>query len=74
MNRTVRDATVKADHSATYADLEAQVRAFLAAGNVAKHLRALRWRTPFQTVCDAWASDPQPFRLDPHPLIPEPNI
>jgi len=71
--RTVKDATVKASHYATHADLEAHVRAFLAAYTFAKHLKTLRWRPPFQAVCDAWATDPQPFRLDPHHLIPEPN-
>ena len=39
MVRTVKDATVKAYHYATHADLEAHVRAFLAAYNFAKHLR-----------------------------------
>jgi hypothetical protein len=73
LNRTVKDATVKAYHYATHAALEAHVRAFLAAYNVAEHLKALRWRTPFRAVRDAWADDPQPFRLNPHHLMPEPN-
>jgi hypothetical protein len=49
------------------------VRAFLAAYIFAKHLKTLRWRTPFQAVCDAWSNDPQPFRINPHHLIPRPN-
>lgn len=73
MNRTLKEATVKAYHYATHDDLEAHVQAFLAAYNFAKHLKALGWRTPFQAVCAAWVSDPQPFRVDPHHLIPEPN-
>jgi transposase InsO family protein len=72
--RTVKDATVKAYHDSTHADLEAHVRAFVAASTFATHRKPLHWRTLFQAVCDAWANDPQPFRLDPHHLIPEPNI
>ena len=44
-----------------YADreaLRAHVLAFVAAYNFAKHLKALRWRTPFQAICDAWQADP----------------
>jgi len=53
MNRTIRDATVKAFN---YPDLEAlkgPVLAFVAAYNFAKHLKALRWRTPFEAIRDA---------------------
>src|SRR3712207_3529206 len=54
MNRTVKDATVKAFHYPDLEALQAHVRAFVTAHNFAKHLKALRWRTPFQAVCDAW--------------------
>ena len=73
MNRTVKDATIKAFH---YPDLEAlrnHVLAFVAAYNFAKHLKALRWRTPFQAICDAWTGDPSIFKIDPHHLIPGPH-
>jgi len=53
--------------------LRAHVQAFLSAYNFAKHLNALRWRTPFQAVCDAWAMDPAIFKIDPHHLIPGPH-
>lgn len=52
MNRPVKDATVKAFHHDTLVDLAAHVAAFLTAYNFAKHLKALRWRTPFQAICD----------------------
>jgi hypothetical protein len=29
--------------------------------------------TPFQAICDAWATDPTIFKIDPHHLIPGPN-
>jgi hypothetical protein len=73
MNRTVEEATVKIFH---YPDLEAlrsHVLAFAAAYNFAKHLKALRWRTPFQAICAAWQADPSVFKADPHHLIPGPN-
>jgi transposase len=73
MNRTVKDATTKAFHYETAVSLRAHVQAFLLAYNFAKHLKALRWRTPFQAVCDAWAKDPAIFKIDPHHLIPGPN-
>src|SRR3712207_6819808 len=47
--------------------------AFVTAYNFAKHLKALRWRTPFQAVCDAWKVDPSPFKIDPRHLIPGPH-
>ena len=52
MNRTVKDATVKVFHFDDLESLEAHVLAFVAAFNFAKHLKALHWKTPFQTVCD----------------------
>jgi transposase InsO family protein len=72
MNRTIKEATVKVFHYETLASLSAHVLAFVTAYNFAKHLKALRWRTPFQTICDAWTKDPTPFTINPHHLIPEP--
>ncbi len=49
------------------------VLAFVAAYNFAKHLKALRWRTPFQAICETWNADPTSFKINPHPLILGPN-
>jgi transposase InsO family protein len=73
MNRTVKEATVKAFHYPDLDSLKAHVLAFVTAYNLAKHLKALRWRTPFQAVCDAWTKDPSIFKVDPHHLIPGPH-
>ena len=73
MNRTVKDATVKAFHYDDLDSLKAHVLAFVMAYNFAKHLKALRWRTPFQAICDAWTGDPSIFKIDPHQLIPGPH-
>ena len=73
MNRTVKEATIKVFHYPDLEALKAHVLAFVTAYNFAKHLKALRWRTPFQAVCDAWGNDPAIFRIDPHHLIPGPH-
>ena len=73
MNRTIKDATVKAFHYDTLDCLKAHVIAFITAHNFAKHLKALRWRTPFEAICDAWTKDPSPFNINPHHLITGPN-
>ncbi|MBC7434191.1 MAG: IS481 family transposase, partial [Rubritepida sp.] len=68
--RTVKDATTKAFHYPSLDALKAHVLAFVAAYNFAKHLKALRWRTPFQSICDAWQRGPSPFKINPHHLTP----
>ena len=73
MNRTVKDATIKAFHYPDLDALKAHVLAFVTAYNFAKHLKALRWRTPVQAVCDAWKADPSAFKINPHHLIPGPH-
>ncbi|WP_092963397.1 IS481 family transposase [Falsiroseomonas stagni] len=73
MNRTVKDATIKAFHDPSLDALKAHVLAFVQAYNFATHLKALKWRTPFQAICDAWTKDPSIFNINPHHLIPGPN-
>lgn len=70
INRTVKDATVRAFHYETLDSLKAHLDAFITAYNFAKHLKSLRWRTPFHAICDAWTKDPIPFIINPHQLIP----
>ena len=73
MNRTVKDATVKLYHYDDLESLKAHVLAFVTAYNFAKHLKALRWRTPYQVICEAWTKDRSIFKIDPHHLIPGPH-
>ena len=73
MNRTMKEATIKAFHYPDLEALQAHVLAFARAHNFAKRLKALRWRTPFQAICDAWAKDPSIFKIDPRHLIPGPH-
>ena len=51
-----------------------EVQRLVTAYNFAEHLKALRWRTPFQAICNAWAKDPTIFKIDPHHLIPSPAM
>ena len=73
MNRTVKDAAIKAFH---YPDLDspkAHVLAFVSAYKFAKHLKAIRRKTPFKAICQAWTKPSHIFKLDPRHLIPGPN-
>lgn len=72
MNRTIKDATVKIFHYDNLESLKVHVLSFVAAYNFAKHLKALRWRTPFQAIHEAWTKDRSPFKINPHHLIPGP--
>jgi transposase InsO family protein len=72
MNRTIKDATIKVFHYPDLESLKAHVLAFVTAYNFGKHLKRLQWRTPFQAICEAWAKDPAPFKINPHHLIPGP--
>lgn len=62
MNRTIKATTVKAFHHNDVESLKAHVLALVTAYNLAKHLTALRCLKPFRSVCDAWATVPQPSR------------
>jgi hypothetical protein len=73
MNPTIKDATVKAFHYDDLESLKAHVLAFVTAYNFAKHLKALRWRTPYQAICGACTNDPSAFKINPHHLIPGPH-
>jgi transposase InsO family protein len=72
MNRTVKEATIKLFHYPDLESLKAHVLAFVTAYTFAKHLKRPQWRTPFQAICEAWAKDPAPFKINPHHLIPGP--
>ena len=53
MNRTIKEATIKAFHYPDLDGLKAHVLAFVKAYSFAKHLKAIRWKTPFEAVCHA---------------------
>lgn len=69
----IKDATTKTFHYEDVDALKAHVLSFVAAYNFAKHLKALRWRTPFETIVESCKRDPLPFKIDPHHLTPGPH-
>jgi transposase-like protein len=73
MNRTIKDATIKAFHYPDIESLKAHVLAFVKTYNFAKHLKALRWKTPFEAIAHAWTTNPSIFKINPRHLIPGPN-
>lgn len=65
MNRTLKQATIRRYHYASHRELEDHLAAFLDAYNFAKRLKTLRGLTPYETICKAWADEPDRFRYDP---------
>lgn len=39
-------------------------------GALKNPFKALEWKTPFQSIFDAWKSNPSAFRINPRRLIP----
>ena len=70
MNRTVKDATIKAFHYPDLAALQAHVLAFVPAYNLAKRLKALRCRKVSQAIREAWAKEPATPQDQPAPFHP----
>lgn len=68
------DATLKIFHYPDIESLKAQILAFVKTYNFAKRLKALRWKTPFEAIGQAWTKDPSIFNINPRHLIPRPNI
>ncbi len=73
MNDTVKDARMKALQYPNLNSLKTHVVAFVRAYNFAKHLKALRWRTPVQAICDAWTRNSSISKIDPHHLSTGPS-
>ncbi|WP_050874671.1 integrase core domain-containing protein [Comamonas testosteroni] len=74
MNRTIKESTLKAYANEGLEQRREHVQAFAQSYNFGKHLKALRWKTPFRAICEAWEKDPSRFRLHPHHLTVGLNI
>jgi len=74
MNRTIKDATVRAFHYETHGQLRDHLAAFIGAYNFAKRLKSLGGRTPFEAIVDAWTKEPNRFRVSPDQLTSGLNI
>ena len=65
MNRTLKEATVKKHHYKTHDQLKKHLAAFIHYYNFVQKLKALRGRTPYETVVDYWEENPQSFKERP---------
>ena len=74
MNRTIKESTIKAYEYEGLEQLREHVQAFVQSYNFGKHLKALRWKTPFRAMCEAWEKEPSRFRLHPHQFTVGLNI
>jgi len=74
MNRTLKEATVRAFHYENKEQLQVHLAAFLNAYNFAKRLKTLHGLTPYEAVCNAWTETPHRFRLPPDHLTAGLNI
>ena len=63
MNRTIKDATVKAFHYDDLHSLKAHVLAFVTAYNFAKHLKALKCEHPIRSYARPGQNFPQSSKL-----------
>ena len=67
-------AVVRAGEYEGLEQLREHVQASVQSYNFGKHLKALRWKTPFRAICEAWEKDPSRFRLHPYHLTVGLNI
>jgi len=74
MMRTLKEATVRTYHYETYRQLRRYIAGYLRAYNFAKHLKALRWKTPYETIQALCQSKPELFHNSPNHLTLGPNI
>lgn len=54
MNRTIKESTIKAYEYEGPEQLREHVQALVQSYNFGKHLKTLRWKTPFRAMCEAW--------------------
>lgn len=68
MVRTIKDATVRPFHYSSISELRRHIRDWLLAYNFAKPLKALGFRTPYETIAQLWTEKPSLFHSRPHHL------
>lgn len=65
MNRTLREATIASYLHAIHAQLKRHLYDYLNAFNHARKLKALKWRTPVETILATYAGKPDIFHSNP---------
>lgn len=66
MNRTLKEATVKAYHYDTVAQFKAHLHDFLMAYNFSRKLKSLRFLTPYEKIIAEWKKQPHIFHSNPN--------
>jgi len=74
MVRTLKEATTRAFHYDDIRALRRHVADYLAAYNFAKQLKALRWRTPYETLQALYRTRAELFYESPDHFTPGPYI
>lgn len=65
MNRTIKEATVRAFHYTSLGQLQSHLKDYLWAYNSARPLRALKGKTPIGFILEQWQKEPETFYDDP---------
>ena len=65
MNRTLKQATVKRYHSDNHDQLRRHLCNVLDTHNYARRLKTRSGLTPYEYICETWASEPERFILNP---------
>lgn len=68
MNRTIKEATVNRYFYQNQEQLERHLDTFICAYNFAKRLKTLHGLTPYQSIVESWAANPNLFHSDPSHL------
>ena len=70
MNRTIKEATVQRFHYDSHQQLAQHLDDFVKAYNFGRRLKTFKGLTPYEFVCNAWASQPEQFTLNPLHQMP----
>jgi len=65
MNRTIKDATIKAFHYDSFDQLQGHLALYVKAYNCAKRLKALKFKTPLEFVTERFLNSPILFEQNP---------
>ncbi|WP_447895010.1 IS481 family transposase [Vreelandella sp. GE22] len=73
MNRTIKEATVRAFHYTSLGQLQSHLKYYLWAYNSARPLRALKGKTPIGFILEQWQKEPDRFYDNPNHHFAGPN-
>ena len=63
MNQTIKDLIVKLFHYGDHDRLRHNFADFTSAYNFGRSLKTLKGLTPYEFICNRWATEPERFRL-----------